>query len=268
MSSTLPKYISVNKQGLNFIILYETSQVATVNNKPVYVLRPMATSEYIVSDVGPSDNTNTIGGEMFVRRTVKIDNSQTSFHDYPISCVSTNNCMTIKILASNVTCVAHNIRMGRGNVTRVLGNRYIANSGNYFCSWNPSSEEKSAIRTYIGDHIDNLTVFSVQGRSSIPITSIERIESAVVAAPVVTCVPRHVLDGFLESVIRRGETCPISMEPIRIDDCCVTPCFHVIAYDSAATWIRMHNSCPVCRAACHVSQLHRPCVSSVSGSST
>jgi hypothetical protein len=252
----LPKYIAVNKQGLNFTILYETTRVDTHDGKVVYSLRPVATSEYAINDVAAT--SNEFNSNMFVRRTVKIDNSQTNHHDYPISMVSSDLSYVVKILSTNVVSHAPCVRVGRGNVNRVLGNRYTSNMSSYFFSWDPTNEQKSAIRTYIGDHIDTLTVFTLQERVSVPITSIERIDAPVVAPPVVTSVPRHVLDGFLESVIRRGEVCPISMEPIAIDDCCVTPCFHVISYDSAATWIRMHNSCPVCRTACDVSHLHRP----------
>lgn len=191
--------------------------------------------------------------DIFVRRDI----AGNMTHDYPVTVQAVNKSYTIRLLSSGAVYWAQCIRIGPGNVPRVLGNRYAANHTKYFSAWDPSPEDKSAIRTYIGDGIETLTVFTRSGRTVVPITSIDRLEQYIPVFHPLTVVPQYVIEGFLRDVVHREELCPITMEPIRRGDACVTPCFHAMSYDAAATWIRMHSRCPMCRMACHITQLYK-----------
>lgn len=46
---------------------------------------------------------------------------------------------------------------------------------------------------------------------------------------------------------RQGETCPITQEPLKVGDICVTGCLCVFQGDALQAWARGHSSCPSCR---------------------
>jgi hypothetical protein len=46
---------------------------------------------------------------------------------------------------------------------------------------------------------------------------------------------------------RQGETCPITQEPLKAGDICVTGCLCVFQGDALQAWARGHSTCPSCR---------------------
>lgn len=243
----LSEYIAVQKQGLNFIIVFNVRRVGD----KVYTLKPIPTSDYDITDM--VHTSNAPGGNLCIRRTVE----NYGHYDYFATMSPVHKSFTVRLLDTGRVCWAECVHVTRGNAVRILGNRYAANNTKYFSSWNPSVDDMSAIRTYIGDNIETLTVFTQEGKSVVPITSVQRMDTYIPIYHPLTIVPKFVIDGFLRDVVQREQPCPITLEPIRIEDACVTPCFHPMSYDAGVTWIRMHSTCPVCRMICHVTQLHR-----------
>ncbi len=70
-------------------------------------------------------------------------------------------------------------------------------------------------------------------------------------------IPQHVVNGFLEGLLARGDSCPIGMEPLEKDTACLTPCGHTMSFDAAEHWIRDAHSCPVCRAPLELRHLQK-----------
>jgi len=42
-------------------------------------------------------------------------------------------------------------------------------------------------------------------------------------------------------------TCPITFEPLTCDNSIVTPCGHAFTRDGLQSWVRVNNTCPLCR---------------------
>jgi len=61
-------------------------------------------------------------------------------------------------------------------------------------------------------------------------------------------VPRHVVCGFMENAIGKGETCPITMEPFTKDMIAYTACGHLFDRGAISMAIRNSGKCPTCRA--------------------
>jgi hypothetical protein len=67
-------------------------------------------------------------------------------------------------------------------------------------------------------------------------------------------LPTFVTDALIADAIRRGLTCPITLEPITPTNATVTPCYHVFDADALSTWVAQHldrdaiPTCPACKA--------------------
>ena len=90
-----------------------------------------------------------------------------------------------------------------------------------------------------------------------PITLITPQRVAITTIPVapvipVTSMPQHIVNAYIDTLIGRGDTCPISMNPLTREMACLTPCGHVASRCEATRWIQDAHSCPVCRSQCSV----------------
>jgi len=68
-------------------------------------------------------------------------------------------------------------------------------------------------------------------------------------------MPQHIVNSYIEGLISKGETCPITMNPLEKTATCLTPCGHALDMPSAKCWISSENSCPVCRQPCSLETL-------------
>lgn len=68
-------------------------------------------------------------------------------------------------------------------------------------------------------------------------------------------LPQHMVNLFIEDVLKKGDACPVSMEPLVRETVCITPCGHALDSSSAKCWISNEHSCPVCRASCCLEDL-------------
>ena len=80
---------------------------------------------------------------------------------------------------------------------------------------------------------------------------------SIPSAPIVPSIsmPQHIVNTYIDTLISRGDTCPISMNPLTREGACLTPCGHVVSRREATRWIRDAHSCPVCRTGCTVEGL-------------
>lgn len=62
--------------------------------------------------------------------------------------------------------------------------------------------------------------------------------------------PKHLVDQVLASAEAAGQTCAITMEPIKKASASITSCGHVFQKDAIAHWMHSHNTCPECRQPC------------------
>ena len=60
-------------------------------------------------------------------------------------------------------------------------------------------------------------------------------------------VPRHVVCGFMEHAIGKGEACPITMEPLTKQTIAYTVCGHLFDREAISMAIRESEKCPTCR---------------------
>ena len=65
-------------------------------------------------------------------------------------------------------------------------------------------------------------------------------------------IPTRIARMIATDAVEREEVCPITMEPITMETCAVTSCFHVFERDSLAMWHTVHKTCPVCKQGCSV----------------
>jgi hypothetical protein len=68
-------------------------------------------------------------------------------------------------------------------------------------------------------------------------------------------MPQHIVNAYIEGLIAKEETCPITMNPLEKMTTCLTPCGHALDMPSARCWISSENSCPVCRQSCSLEAL-------------
>ena len=59
-------------------------------------------------------------------------------------------------------------------------------------------------------------------------------------------IPPHILNVYIENIIKSGECCPITMEPFTKENINITKCGHAVS-NAGEIWIRSKNTCPVCR---------------------
>jgi hypothetical protein len=65
-------------------------------------------------------------------------------------------------------------------------------------------------------------------------------------------LPKHVAEMIANDAVAREEVCPITMDPITLETCAVTSCFHVFERDALAMWHVANNTCPVCKQGCSI----------------
>ncbi len=87
-------------------------------------------------------------------------------------------------------------------------------------------------------------------------TTLPRTSShSPITTPATNTMPQHIVNAYIDTLIGRGDTCPISMNPLTREEACLTPCGHAVSRHEATRWIQDANSCPVCRAGCTVEAL-------------
>jgi hypothetical protein len=64
--------------------------------------------------------------------------------------------------------------------------------------------------------------------------------------------PKHLTDQVLASVEAAGQTCPITMEPIKKASAAITSCGHVFQKTAISHWMQNHDTCPECRQPCTI----------------
>ena len=60
-------------------------------------------------------------------------------------------------------------------------------------------------------------------------------------------IPQRIALLIAEDAVKGGEICPISLNPITIENSSVTSCFHIFEKASAKIWFDSHNICPICK---------------------
>ncbi len=63
-------------------------------------------------------------------------------------------------------------------------------------------------------------------------------------------MPQHIVNQYIEALVGKQESCPITMAPLDKESACLTPCGHALDSSSAKHWISNEHSCPVCRQGC------------------
>jgi len=64
--------------------------------------------------------------------------------------------------------------------------------------------------------------------------------------------PKHLADQVLVAAETAGQTCPITMEPIKKAAAAITSCGHVFQKEAIAEWMEGHDTCPECRQPCSI----------------
>jgi len=65
-------------------------------------------------------------------------------------------------------------------------------------------------------------------------------------------MPRHIADLVLAKAEADGQTCPITMEPIRRNTASITSCGHIFQTAAIREWLQTRYTCPDCRQPCRV----------------
>ncbi len=73
--------------------------------------------------------------------------------------------------------------------------------------------------------------------------------AAAAAPPPLT--PKFVTDLIVADAVAKGATCPITMEPLRIDKTTVTACYHLFDTEALNAWAAAATKCPQCRKTLH-----------------
>ena len=70
--------------------------------------------------------------------------------------------------------------------------------------------------------------------------------------PVITPLPKHVIQILLKKAEEDGMECPITGSPIMAASGAVTTCGHIFERTAIETWFAQSYSCPECRAPCRI----------------
>jgi len=68
-----------------------------------------------------------------------------------------------------------------------------------------------------------------------------------VEVPVEIPLPQYILNGYIENMVTKKETCPILLAELTLETTCVTPCGHAMSKEGLDSWFRSSQTCPVCR---------------------
>jgi hypothetical protein len=61
-------------------------------------------------------------------------------------------------------------------------------------------------------------------------------------------LPKHVLHTFMEAAFAKGESCPITMDPLTKENCAYTACGHLFSHEAIVQCINTSGKCPNCRS--------------------
>jgi hypothetical protein len=65
-------------------------------------------------------------------------------------------------------------------------------------------------------------------------------------------LPRHIQTIVLERAESEGQTCPITLTPIKTATATVTSCGHIFQTAAIQEWLSENQTCPECRQICSV----------------
>jgi len=68
-------------------------------------------------------------------------------------------------------------------------------------------------------------------------------------------IPQYILNGYIDSLVAKKETCPILLTELTLETTHITPCGHALSKEGLDAWLETSESCPVCRSPCTYSQL-------------
>jgi hypothetical protein len=61
-------------------------------------------------------------------------------------------------------------------------------------------------------------------------------------------IPKHILDVYVNTILDKGERCPVTSELFTRDNIHITDCGHAVSNAVVNQWILKKKSCPVCRS--------------------
>ena len=61
-------------------------------------------------------------------------------------------------------------------------------------------------------------------------------------------LPKHILKIFIESAVAKGDTCPITLDPLTQESAACLPCGHLVDREALERAVQERKCCPVCRA--------------------
>lgn len=65
--------------------------------------------------------------------------------------------------------------------------------------------------------------------------------------PKTSALPQYLVNMVIEAAVQKGDTCPVSLEPLTKASVRLTPCGHLVSHPAAEHWLSNAHSCPVCR---------------------
>lgn len=68
-------------------------------------------------------------------------------------------------------------------------------------------------------------------------------------------MPRHLIRLVLDAAISKGESCPITMEPLTRESVVMTPCGHLFEREAIEHSLGCKEECPNCRSAVRMGEL-------------
>lgn len=68
-------------------------------------------------------------------------------------------------------------------------------------------------------------------------------------------IPLHIFRVFVDQVIEKKEDCPITMEPLTLEDVASPPCGHLFHYDAIVRALKDSGKCPTCRCVAKVEEI-------------
>jgi len=71
-------------------------------------------------------------------------------------------------------------------------------------------------------------------------------------------IPPHIINTYIEYIIKKGDTCPIELTDLTMENICMTSCGHVMTKNALETWLNKFHSCPVCRKPLNSNQIYFP----------
>ena len=232
----LPRYVAFKKSNLNYYCVFEN--VLTSKDRCIKLI-PRMTNELVVSRLEHRPHDINIEVKKFhIRRTLRSAPFykdyvfEPSYTGYEFMMVHDYETYYVPVLAIQDE--------------KLLGERWGTSHIDYMFGFQASSDEIQEIKKTLYDENNLHIVNYILGVRNL----ISLVDRHVVRPP------DYVISGWLKYAAL-SETCPISHDSMTMDDICSTPCYHVMSYSNACTWILSAQSCPVCRKSCDVHSLIR-----------